>query len=279
MLKNLLILSFIILFIVSCKKFEDYPDNPVKASETIFLAHHGGGNLYDPNTKEALFYGLEHMRGIECDIQISRDNSLWLGHSVSLTGCDGKKKYFPLLTDDEILEIKEYRQSDTDLYLLDSLFSFISSHFPDKYISLDVKAWTPVSPEILDYKSRAENLGEAIIKVTEKYSLSEHVMVESETTDLLEYIEENSDGIETYYLTYGDYIDGAEKVLKGGFTGISLKYENNKDLTTEDIFAIHNKGLKLHLWTLNDTALIIKARQMEPDFIQTDNLDFVCKIR
>ena len=53
--------------------------------------HRGNGFNTDfiPNTLPAAEYGLSVMDGIELDIQISEDGTLWLDHDNEVHDCDG----------------------------------------------------------------------------------------------------------------------------------------------------------------------------------------------
>lgn len=81
--------------------------------------------------------------------------------------------------------------------------------------------------------------------------------------------------IETYLTSFGDFELGISRALDAGFSGISFKYKFKEPILKEQIDLLHRKGLKIHLWTVNDTNDIKEAISLNPDFIQTDSLDFV----
>lgn len=117
-------------------------------------------------------------------------------------------------------------------------------------------------------------IADQIIDLTEHYNLYNRVMVESETASFLGYIKKKSDGIETYLTTLGDFERGMQIALKGGFSGLSFKYNFDEEITVDHIYLIRKKGLKIQLWTVNETDEIEQAISINPDFIQTDNLDY-----
>ncbi len=272
-IKILFVICLLILFQNSCKRVEYFPDNPIDFSGTTFLAHHGAGDLDEPNTIKSTICGLNNLKGIECDIQMGLEGSLWLGHSPNTPGCGTiKESVYAELSDKQIYQLDMCMGDEFNAYRLDSLFKYMSENGKGKLISLDVKAWKDVN---IIYPMN--KLARSIINLTNKYSLNGQVMVESETGDFLYYIRTHSTGIETYLSTNGDFELGVSRALHAKFTGISFKYMFDEDINAEDISLIHRKGLKIHLWTINDTTQIEDAVLLKPDYIQTDNIEFAKK--
>lgn len=55
------------------------------------------------NTLDAVIYGKEHLDGIEIDIHISKDRTLWLSHDLEVGSCGGTVyNCFPETYDEEI---------------------------------------------------------------------------------------------------------------------------------------------------------------------------------
>ena len=117
-------------------------------------------------------------------------------------------------------------------------------------------------------------IGDEIIRLTKKYNLQNHVMVESETGSFLNYVKRNSTGIEYYLTSFGDFERAMQLTLEAGLTGISFHYKWIEEITAEHIQLIRKKGLKIQLWTVNSEADIDEALSINPDFIQTDNLKY-----
>lgn len=86
----------IIVFISACKKIYYYPDKDLGTPETAALAQEGGGySPYPINTMDAVMYGLENMEGIEVDVQLSENNTLWLVTNQNFRDMVQLKKNFP----------------------------------------------------------------------------------------------------------------------------------------------------------------------------------------
>jgi len=115
-------------------------------------------------------------------------------------------------------------------------------------------------------------IADKIIELTGKYNMYDRVLAESEVASFLTYLESHSKGIETYLTTLGDFERGIQIALKGGYTGISFKYMFDEEITSDHIYLIRKKGLKIQLWTVNDAEDIQEAISINPDYIQTDNL-------
>ncbi len=107
-MKNLfaVILAIIIINSGGCEKIKYQPDNPFSGLPTKVLMHRGNGFNTDfvQNTLPAAEYGLSVLDGIEQDIQLSKDGTLWLDHDNEVHDCEGNVVgCFQTLTDEEIL--------------------------------------------------------------------------------------------------------------------------------------------------------------------------------
>jgi glycerophosphoryl diester phosphodiesterase len=252
---------------------QTYPDQPLAEVKTIVLGHRGGGFFDRGNTLEGCIYGLQHAGGIEVDIQISGNESLWLDHENKLAACKLlEEACFSETSDSEIEEYNICLGEDARIYKLDTILAFMKKYYPDKYVSLDAKAWSPCSISELNMIRKMNMLGKAIVDAAKKYDLSNRILVESENGDLLYYLKVNAPDISTYLSTNGDFELGASRALKAGFTGISFKFKYDEEITKEHVEMIHRKGLKIQLWTVDEPDDMQEALELNPDFIQTNNL-------
>ena len=260
----------------SCDRMEYFPDKPIVVTKSNLIAHRGGGSYDEGNALSSCMYGLQIADGIECDIQRSSDNNIWLSHSPNVIACGSfSATCFASTSSSTIIQIDSCLGKGKDYTQLEEVFQFMSANFPDKYISLDVKAWEPCSINNLNVTKEMNLLAQKIIDLTQKYHLENKVMVESETGDFLYYVKKHSSFIETYLATLGDFEMGASRAIDAGFTGISFKYKFKEAITKEHVDLLHRKGLKIQLWTVNDVNDINEALSLKPDFIQTDNIDFL----
>jgi glycerophosphoryl diester phosphodiesterase len=274
-----LIISFIIATVLySCDKINYYPDKDFKEVKTLILAHKTGGSdtsQYLENTLYAAKHSLAIVDGIECDLQLSKDKTVWLSHSVDLPDCGGVSyKCFPEATNSQIKTLDSCNGNTVTYNKLEEIFEYMSSNYPEKYISLDVKTWSPCAVTSSDVLGLMNVIADEIIRLTAKYNLQDHVMVESETATFLNYMKNHSSGIECYLTSFGDFERAMQLSLEAGYAGISFKYKSGEDISRESIQLIRKKGLKIQLWTVDDVNYIQEALSINPDFIQTDNLGY-----
>lgn len=267
---------FVVVALVSCSRVEYYPDKQSVYKGTFILAHKGGGDFDAGNTLSGCILGFNLFDGIEVDIQTSSDNSLWLSHSPMLPSCGSfEEGCFVSRSDAEIIEVDSCLGDDVDYSQLESVFQYMSNNYPDKFISLDAKSWTPCGINGINLIRTMNLFAQAVIDLTAEYHLENRVMVESENGDFLYYIKRNSNFIETYLTSFGDFELGISRALNAGFSGISFAYGVKEPISAAHINLIHRKGLKIQLWTVNDSSNIEEAILMNPDYIQTDNLAFI----
>jgi len=270
--KYIILLSCVAVF--SCSRVEYYPDKPSVYKGTCILAHKGGGDSDAGNTLAGCITGLSLFDGIEVDIQTSSDNTLWLSHSPYLPACGSfEEDCFVSYADAEIIEVDSCLGTDINFSRLETIFQFLSANYPDKHISLDAKSWIPCGINGINLIRTMNLFAQAVIDLTTEYHLENRVMVESENGDFLYYIKQNSDYIETYLTSFGDFELAVSRALDAGFSGISFAYKGIEPVSAAEVSLIHRKGLKIQLWTVNDPSDIIEALLINPDYIQTDNLD------
>jgi glycerophosphoryl diester phosphodiesterase len=268
------IIIFLLIFHSGCYRVEFYPDDPIDEVVTRVLAHKGGGGSFgEGNSFEACVYGLSLMDGIEVDVQRGEDNQLWLSHSSKLPPCGPfKSSCFASLASSEIIQIDSCLGKETNFATLDTLFAYVAKNYPNKFLSLDVKAWSPCEVNDINITREMNQLAARIIELTQTYGLKHMVMVESETGDFLYYIKTHSDFIETYLTSFSDFELASSKALDAGFSGISYHFKFGETIVKEQIDLIHRKGLKIQLWTIYSAEDLNEAIALGPDFIQTDDL-------
>jgi glycerophosphoryl diester phosphodiesterase len=260
-------------FASSCQRVEYYPDKAV-ITDLRVLAHKGGGGSFgEGNSFEACKYGLERLDGIEIDIQRGDDNELWLSHSATLPACGSFEGFcFAGLHRSTVIEIDSCLGPSINFATLETIFAYVTTNYPHKFLSLDVKAWSPCKVDGINVTREMNELAAKIISLTAQYGLQNKVMVESETGDFLYYVKTHCDFIETYLTSFGDFELGASRALAAGFSGISYQFKYKETLVKEQVDLLHRKGLKIQLWTIYDPVEMAEAKALGVDFIQTDDL-------
>lgn len=256
---------------ISCERIEYYPDRPLLNTQTRMIGHRGGGTFDIGNTMAAAIHGLTYVDGIEMDIQRSADNTIWFSHHANTRPCGAFGELcFPATSDQTLLEINSCLTPATEYTRIDSVFKYMSQNFPEKYISLDMKAWAPCDGSGVNITHQMKEMAQKIIDLTQAYHLENHVMVECETGDFLYYIKKHGSGIETYLTTLGDFELGVSRALEDGYSGVSFQFKMVENITKEQVDLLHRKGLKIQLWLVNEPADLAEAHALGVDFIQTD---------
>jgi len=269
---NRILFVLILLLAGSCEKIIYAPDNPICGLPTRVLMHRGCGDNPDltGNTLAAAEYGLSMLDGIELDIQISKDGTLWLDHNNQVLDCDGNEVgCFQEMTDNEI---KAYEECDGVIRYntLESVFELMSAEYPESFISLDIKGQYC---EITNTKDVMEQMANAVLGLVAKYKMEYKVLVESSSLEFMSVFENQNSVGQCIITVSGDVDEGLANAKVTNARGISLKYgieEFNEDVVS----LIHNKGYGIIVWTVNEPEDIAASWNAHPDFIQTDKADF-----
>jgi glycerophosphoryl diester phosphodiesterase len=267
-----IILGLMLINSGGCEKIEYLPDNPFNGIPTKELMHRGNGFNTDftQNTLPAAAYGLSVLDGIELDIQLSKDGTLWLDHDNEVHDCDGNTVgCFQTLTDNEILSYATC--NDTLRYHpLESVFELMASEYPDSYISLDIKGQYC---EIKNSVETMRQMAHSVLDLVDKYNMQNKVLVESSSPEFLQELD-NQNSVGQCFIEFGDVDEGLANAAAIKAKGISLEY-GVEEVNADVVSLIHNKGYGLILWTINDSADIKSVWSYKPDFIETDVENFM----
>lgn len=274
-MKNIYRIFFIFLILMtgSCEKIVYAPDNPICGLPTRVLMHKGCGSgnpNFTENTLAAAEYGLSMLDGIELDIQISKDGTLWLDHNNEVIDCEGNViGCFQQMTDNEIMAYAEC--NDTIRYnTLESVFELMSSDFPESFISLDIKGQYC---EINNTKEVMQQMAKSVLNLVAKYNMEYKVLVESSSLEFLREFENQNSVGQCVITVSGDVDEGLANAKATNSRGISLKY-GIEEFNSDVVSLIHNKGYGIMVWYINESEDIDIAWNAHPDFIQTDKADF-----
>ncbi len=271
LLYRLVIGGITIFLSVSCTELETFPILNAETKSTLFIAHRGGESNFMNNTFEASRVGLASLDGIELDIQISKDGTLWIAHDKETPTCGTlKSECFATLTDKEIENYNKCSSPKIDIDKLEDVLKFVALNHPTSKISLDVKPWFPCSLNSLSVFKELSKIADQINILSLKYNLSDNIFVESEHICFLQYLKKLNPLIECHILAFSDLEKAGVKALKNGLNGVSFKFTANEIF---NIKQLQQRGLTIQLWTINSQSDINKALKLGPNYIQTDRLD------
>lgn len=263
--------SFILIFFFSCEKVTYYPDNNIPYSPTINIAHRGGGNdTMRDNSLESIVNAFPFVGGIEVDVQLSKNETVWLSHSSTVENCIGELGCFAEATDSEIEAITTCNGLNLAYTKLEDVMIYMNQNNIKKYISIDLKGWLPCGGGGLDVEGIMRKETEQIIKLGEKYNLSAYLLFETEMISVLDWAKAKNSFVQTYYTTYGDYEKAILVALKHKFNGISYKSFFKDALDADKINLLHKKGLRINAWNIPDASHAQFLRDINVDFVQID---------
>lgn len=268
-----LLAALLALPLAGCDKFEYLPDDPVAPIVPRVLLHRGSGNLSSPvpNTLEAMLHGCGLLDGVEMDLQLSADRTLWLGHDNEVHDCAGQVVgCFQDLSDAQIeaaATCAGVRHYDT----LEVVVQGVEAVYPQKLFSFDIKGQYCRSIGRED----ARRMAEEVDRIVRASGLDGRVMTESDQTPFLERIQELGTPVHSLVVSLGDVDGPLAQAAALNAAGISFKYApTSEPLTASMVRGIHQKGLRIAVWIVNGQADAELVWSTSPDVIQTDDGNF-----
>ncbi len=268
--------KFAILFLLTyvlpgCEKVVYYPDDPISPGPTLSISHRGGRTaVMRENALSSIILALPHVDGIEVDIQISKDRTIWLSHNPKVKDCHGSRTCFTDTYDTEIAEITTCDGTEPRYTKLEDVMKYMDENNIRKYICIDLKGWIPCSIEALNVEGLMRLEADRVIELAKKYRLLEYLQFQTDVHTVLSWISAKEPEVQTFYVTYGHYEEGMLMALDKGFTGISWKSFFKDELNADKVSFLHKKGLRIHAWNIPDSAHAQQLRDIHCDFIQID---------
>jgi len=274
------------LALCGCPKISFLEDHPVTPWPTVVLMHRGGGSNpdYVQNTLPAVAYGCSVLDGPEVDIQLSADNTLWLGHDNATLDCAGNEiGCFQDLGDGQIDAVAycdgaapcaagSTPTCQQHYVRLEEVMAFLATSEPTKTISLDIKGQYCKSLGVAD----AQHMANGVDRVVRQYGMAYRVLVETEQKAFLQRIMDNQTPVYSFVVSLGDIDGPLSEAANLGATGISFKYApGSEPLDASVVAGIHQKGFRIIVWTIDAPADIQAVWPTRSDVIETDNPDFM----
>lgn len=199
-------------------------------------AHRGYSSKYTENTLEAFraCLGLG-IRGIELDVQLSKDDEVVIFHDENLKRLTGKDAFLKDLT---LAELKELKFKD-------------GQTFPtlDQYLDLLKDSSLITNVELKTGKFAYEGIEEKVYEKFKERGMLDRLMISSFNHKSLVNFKNLDDSIPLAALfTRIEKID--EDFLDAN--GINIYHPNHKFLSYKEIQRLKKKGIKINLYTVND---------------------------
>ena len=262
----------LLLSIIACNNKDDYEiiiNDP--KPYTLIIGHKATGSGTNnlglvENTFEAVQYGYNHLDGIEIDLQMSKDTTLWLTHHTYMTDCNGNSNKLFSIADTTLKQISDC--TNGTLITLNQLFNYLSKQKTKKLVSLDMKVINNLECTI---PNKNEVVATILDKLYNQYKPNATIAIESFDIDFLEMVEQKTPDIETFYLVwYRTKENEVRFAKKHGIDGISCRYL--PEITQSTMAKAKELGIKIQMWTLRTKDDIQKATELHPYALQVDSI-------
>lgn len=271
MMRPSLILTILFVTTLSCTKIHYFPDDPIGVDSSRCIVHRGGRTETLPeNSIEGCINALPLMDGIEVDVQISKNKTIWLSHSAIVEDCGHSINCFAETDDAQIEAIKSCVDAGNAYSRLEDVLKYMDENNIRKYIVIDQKMWVPCSINSLNVPQLMNLEADRIIDLGEKYHLTEYLLFEAEEPGVLKYAKSRNPLVSTYLTSYGDYDTGIAKALQHDCDGMSFKSNFKDELDGDKMDLLHQKGLRLMAWNVGDSFDLDYLKSIKVDFILWD---------
>lgn len=294
MTKKLRLLSgfifvFLILAGIGCKKKDTATTTtPVLNSTDVkFLGHKGAGNnnyedLYMEMTTPSFIEALKTMDGVEIDAQMSLDGTVWMLHDSYITNCcTCPVTYTPALYnlhDSEIAQIQLCADGRQDrIYKLSELITLWNNTSGGFSLDIEVKQADLNQDTINNIGGMSAYISKMADEIDTLFAVRNNpntqIMFEVDDTTFCRKLRTSYPGFKFCLFRYGfnSLSDYADTAIALGYEGISENFTNSY-VTASSVKAVRDRGLLVQLWTPYSKAELTAAFDMDPNFIQTDNM-------
>ena len=206
--------------------------------------------------------------GTEMDIHMTKDSVLVITHSSNLqetTSCSGAIKDLNWADMSEC-KVKSKFFKDSKLLSLEEFIEKIPN--PKNY----TYTW---DTKLSDFNAEYYGVfARAIVNTINKYDLNEQVFIENPFADFLQQIKLRKKDTHLFILA-DDFDEGLQQVKQHDFFGLSM--HTNK-VTTEQVKQAHNNNIHVTIYGVLTEKENYAAVEKCPDFMQTDNMNYLLKI-
>lgn len=150
--------------------------------------------------------------------------------------------------------------------------SYKRSLIPGTIHTWDCKLW--IDDFEADNSAYFRFFARTLIRTMDENNLTQNIFIENPMIGFLLAAKEMRPELKLFYLAE-TYEGGLEQSVKWGFYGISM---HNTKLTAEQIKTAHNNNLRVTLFGVLSENENYSAVEKSPDFIQTDDINYLLKI-
>jgi glycerophosphoryl diester phosphodiesterase len=283
------LIFLLLFFFISCNKAKELPletpPDQLQTTDIIFLGHRGSGTSnaspsYIENTMPSVLNGLKTMPGVEIDIQMSLDGTIWMFHDPDLTYDNCGTNFHPsliLLHDSVIASLQRCNATKHDrIYALSELLTQWNASAAGYYISLEVKTDFPADTFAIvggrqKYLTRiADTLASMLVTMQHPAMLFFEVRDPVFCSRMKSYTSGRQAKI--CKLIDSDFENQISASLSQGFDGLSCSFSDTT-ITADKVKLAKNNGLVVQMWTPYTPDELKLAFEKHPTVIQSDNIE------
>jgi glycerophosphoryl diester phosphodiesterase len=282
---GLLAVVFLLLFSTQCKK--DPAIILPTETNVHFLGHKGGGNV-DYNSKHiessmlSIQDGLKTMNGVEVDLQMSLDGTIWMWHDSDLGRSSCNTNYhrcIALMKDVDIAKAQFCIGGNQDgMYKLEELINLWKNTASGFFISMEVKLDFPSdtinNPLIGGEAAYLSKFANSMGRIFPDVKYKDQLMMEVYDAKFCTKMQATVPDIKICLLKDVPFPQQVRDALDLGYDGVSCIFDD-PTLTADQVKIAQDKGLIVQLWTPDTPVELTKALNCHPNFIQTDNLNAI----
>jgi glycerophosphoryl diester phosphodiesterase len=261
--------SFLVLLLfLSCKKDPELITIHNLSGDRVMVFGHGGMGYrcsLPMDSKASLCECLQsEADGTEMDLQMSTDSVLFLYHDEDLsdaTGCSGKISELSSLS---VQGCKFKKDGKRHEVIRAETFFDDCGKDPDKLFTLECKLGS----------SDRGTFSRALVSLIQKYQLKDRCLIETVEPEFLRLLESADASLETYlYCKDPEIAINLRDTL--AFDGLTISMDL---VNASQVKAVHEKGLKVSVFSMVTKRQNIDGLLLSPDNIQTDNLKHLVEV-
>lgn len=259
---------FGLIFFVGCQKDPAVWDVKNLNGTKISVFGHGGMGIhyrYPMNSYESLSECFQKgVDGTEMDVCVTKDSVLVLCHTQELednTDCNG------LIRDNTWSDLQGChfkKPGFSKVKLIEACYFFDRVDKAEKQFTFDCKT-------MKDSYAYFEVFANALLRHIDKYNLQNRCFIENFNIDFLKILQKKNTALRLFLYTDEASV-GFEATQQVKLFGLTMDIEK---ITTEEINQAHQKNLRITLFNTRTERDNIDAIQKNPDFIQTDKVDYL----
>jgi len=282
--KNIGFISLVLVLVLTttCKKVDLSASKNLEAGRILVFGHGGSGfptekNPYPPNSASSVFRAIDFLGadGVEIDVQLSSDSVLILYHDEDLrtqTACKGciAETSISGLANCDYRRYYHFKSNGEGIATLKDILERFKQYQTHPLVSVNVHLHYDCLPDV-QLETYVHTFARSIVKLIKDYTAYDWVFVESGTPDFLNILRALDSQLKLYYDAPVTPFT-VDQCLNNNWQGLISPLD---EASKEHIELAHDKKLKVAVYNVKLRNEIKQAIEVNPDFIQSDNVQLL----